>query len=733
MAAVKEANSKMYMTKTYPSMQSHDSAKSRYRHILQKSDFRTLYRQLHHLQGVKIAQHDHINIDEWLDPTSSQYNKVLDEAIFHYSARTTKTERLEVCIATPEMKEAAWKYAHKSQIMVDGTFGVCNKKMLLFIVMGVDEANRGVPLAFFLFSAPADNKQTSAGYDTDVLERMLDHWKSTMESRNGEVFDVWVAITDTDLMERGALLRVFSNIWLLICRFHLRQSWKNHRNTCLKGGTATHMDLKGRLKRLEDALVETELHTSAMMLLHQERETLAALQASEAEITSGDNSNLVAVDGALRHVQYLEDYWGRESLWRSWSKFGRLAAAALIKRSVNEVLPTTNHLESFNGVLKRTYLVRWQKGGRRLRLDVLINILVLKILPSVFLRHKLEDMESARRKAIITSLPGGADLLRAKHSGSSSSSRLAFLISDDVRDRAAAALVSNNQIGVPSVDVTGRIFTFTCLSSLAIAQEASPITYQVVLNVDRDGSCTCKDFVTRGGACKHLRAALVRTVILRASGISLPALCLPSSLEEAYTLRGKHLAEMLAVVPSSLSSLELSDSIKETTEAVADLLEAGGMSEDDEDEGDTIRTVDSACATRAAPAVMASVEKNLDSRQGLDDQTLARALFDLEHSAPKLKQLGQWLKDTHLSPGDVKQLQRVEVAKTDLDILTGQLNRLVLEAQQLEDAPPSHIADPSTRPRTPPPRTVAKRRVAEIIGPSPEKRASKRHDSHGVH
>ena len=146
---------------------------------------------------------------EWLDPNSPQFKKPLYDAIFHYSPRTSETERLELCIATSEMKEAAWKYAHHSQVLLDGTFGICDKKMLLFIVMGVDEANRGVPLAFFLFSAPEGNQRTSAGYNTDVLERLLKAWREEMGSRNGESFEVWVAITDTDLIEHSALILVF--------------------------------------------------------------------------------------------------------------------------------------------------------------------------------------------------------------------------------------------------------------------------------------------------------------------------------------------------------------------------------------------------------------------------------------------------------------------------------------------------------------------------------------------
>lgn len=111
------------------------------------------------------------NVDAWLDPKSPDYNKTLAAAVFHYKARAEKHERFEACIATEEMKSAAWTYGHGSQLILDGTFGVCNDKLLLFILMAVDEDRKGVPLAFLLFSAPSGNRFTAAGYNTSILTR----------------------------------------------------------------------------------------------------------------------------------------------------------------------------------------------------------------------------------------------------------------------------------------------------------------------------------------------------------------------------------------------------------------------------------------------------------------------------------------------------------------------------------------------------------------------------------
>lgn len=160
-------NRKYVLGCLYPG-QTADWAYSRHRRLLKKKDSRSLYRQAQRKEGIDVNERPHRNIDSWLNPLSPDYNPVLAEAVFFYSARASTEERLKICIATPEMKEVAWRYGHDQQILLDGTFGVCNSKILLFIGMGLDEEKKGVPLAFLLFSAPSGNKFTPAGYDTAI-------------------------------------------------------------------------------------------------------------------------------------------------------------------------------------------------------------------------------------------------------------------------------------------------------------------------------------------------------------------------------------------------------------------------------------------------------------------------------------------------------------------------------------------------------------------------------------
>ena len=221
---------------------------------------------------------------------------------------------------------------------------------LLFILMGVDEKKKGVPLTFLLFSAPGGNQKTCAGYNMEIIRKLLQKWKNSLGICGGESFKPYVAINNTDLMERGALVLVFPRIWLLICKFHLHQCWKNHQCKVLKGKSLEQTDLKQRLFHLEDSLIATVSISKARNLILSEMHVLIKKQ-----------SPLTAK--AIEHLKYLDSYWTTDALWHCWSDYGRKIASSLLKCPFEGVLPTTNHLESFNGVLKCKHLAQWQNGG----------------------------------------------------------------------------------------------------------------------------------------------------------------------------------------------------------------------------------------------------------------------------------------------------------------------------------------------------------------------------------
>lgn len=74
---------------------------------------------------------------------------------------------------------------------------------------------------------------------------------------------------------------------------------------------------------------------------------------------------------------------------------GRRRAADALGKPVEGVLPTTNHLESFNRVLKRGYIRRAEAGGKHLRFDIFFHFLITSIIPSIFETRRHEADHAA--------------------------------------------------------------------------------------------------------------------------------------------------------------------------------------------------------------------------------------------------------------------------------------------------------------------------------------------------
>lgn len=82
---IQATNREMFRVGAYPE-QPNDLQGSNYRWILKWYDTRTLYRCYNQSIGVNTNHAAHLNIDNWLNPSSKEYNAVLANAIFYYSA-----------------------------------------------------------------------------------------------------------------------------------------------------------------------------------------------------------------------------------------------------------------------------------------------------------------------------------------------------------------------------------------------------------------------------------------------------------------------------------------------------------------------------------------------------------------------------------------------------------------------------------------------------------------------
>ncbi|KAG8950584.1 hypothetical protein FRC03_012829 [Tulasnella sp. 419] len=542
MMTIKATNSKYIDLRFYIGMDD-PLVSNNFRFLILPTDSASLYRQLARSQGIHIHRRPQHNIHNWLDPKSDDFKTELYDAVFHYSPRTQENEIFEVLIATPEMRDAAWKYGHNSQIILDGTFGICDSQLLLFIAMGVDEEGHGVPLAFFLFSAPTGNRLTSSGYDTEILKKVLSKWKGWLESgTNKRTFNPLVAITDTDIRERAALTEVFPSITLLLCTFHIRQCWANKRRTLKlnRGGTFEANQILSQY-----VLWSFEVFTDAQRLLEGELRYMSELRSRPLYADSANS--------AIQFLTYLKDNWLSESLWFSWSRKGRQRAAAILERPVEDVLTTTNHLESFNRVLKRDHIKRLEKNGRRLRFDVLVFYLIIRIIPTIFSlrRHSLQYKKwLASRFNISPPSTGAGDATRmSSQAGLPQVAWLPKPLTDQSDSRTAKAhdMVKHNLMFNFSYPFhpSPIVLKAQCLSSTALPSEPVPLSYDVQIQTNGFGTCSCPDFRFRSakeGACKHLRALILlaeRTCSTKNDvGASLiPQYWLPMSIDSALKIR----------------------------------------------------------------------------------------------------------------------------------------------------------------------------------------------------
>jgi hypothetical protein len=251
----------IYHQKAYHNQQSTHPLQTNHRYDIQRSDLSRLYTRHNKSLGIDVKKRPENNVNNWMNEDSRDFHADIAASVFHYRPRAARTERFEFYISTPDMEKAAWTYVHNSQLILDGTFGVASSRLLLWIAMGIDSQGKGLPVAFFLFSAPAGSIATHAGYNTEIITHLLMTWKHWLSSRalaKNRIFEPTVVITDTDVKERGALTATWPSIHLLLCKFHLRQCWTNKRSVMLrKKETYSGASIILRIRKLESSCVRS--------------------------------------------------------------------------------------------------------------------------------------------------------------------------------------------------------------------------------------------------------------------------------------------------------------------------------------------------------------------------------------------------------------------------------------------------------------------------------------------
>jgi hypothetical protein len=247
-----------------------------------------------------------------------------------------------------------------------------------------------------------------------------------------------------------------------------------------------------------------------------------------------------------------------EHFWESWSQAGRVRAAAALGRPITGVVPTTNHLESFNRLLKRDHIRRLEKSGRRLRFDVFFHYLISRIIPSIF-QHR--QLLLAHKEWLDKRLP----LHRAAQPQSTApavSHPVAWTPNTPLEE------LSSRQLEGRDIAQLGRILGLRwidaltieaqCLSSkvLPIDLQLEPRMYTVRFHTSQFAWCSCPDFKYhsfKAGACKHIYATIEYVKTMRQLPFScIPSFTIPSTHEEAIGLYLQHQSS----IPAELHPVE---------------------------------------------------------------------------------------------------------------------------------------------------------------------------------
>ena len=291
------------------------------------------------------------------------------------------------------------------------------------------------------------------------------------------------------------------------------------------------------LNLLVCSLLDTIDHKTALRLVDDERVNITAIAKQ------GPASETAATRG-IAFLDYMVATWMPEPLWQGWSRKGRTVAAALLKIPIEGVLPTTNHLESFNGLLKRKYIPRWQRTGARIRFDFLIHILISRILPEIYSLRRSQDQYLSWVTDRFKESAGGVDLTKVVNSkgtlsrgaGAASGAGLYWFEPNERRDGEAIAIINLGRMrDVRPSQLLDQIEA-NCATTSANLADPNHTKYNLSMYRNGVASCSCQDFMIRGGACKHLRALRLVVITWAEKGFIQP-FHHPATLHEAQGLQ----------------------------------------------------------------------------------------------------------------------------------------------------------------------------------------------------
>lgn len=261
----------------------------------------------------------------------------------------------------------------------------------------------------------------------------------------------------------------------------------------------------------------------------------------------------------MEFVKYFKEHWiGNIEL--GWTYYGRLIAANILNITVNSIPNTNNHLESFNNQLKTHQLNRFKNGGNLLRLDILSVLLIKCITPNLLLRI---DLKKRLDIALDTRFTHYTSNSRKSDQNLQVFKQAAYYIPDKLRDQKAQVIIKEKKI----VNIE---YSKDSLLLMIESSGLNQVERQIyIVSLLPSIYCQCLDFLSRGGACKHIRAATIWINWLRSQPSQntyysnlqhnqLPLITLPSQ-KEAFKFLNKDQTNELLLLEQELQDVHRDD------------------------------------------------------------------------------------------------------------------------------------------------------------------------------
>jgi len=136
--------------------------------------------------GLDKRKAEEINIDQFFGPNGK--DNEITEATIYYKPRKEINDRFMLVLATKNQRDLAWKFGHQQILHLDGTFGISNKKVLLFTLLVLDDQKKGIPIGYLIFSAAGGAQRASSSYDHSILKELILRYKNKLEQEKGCAF-----------------------------------------------------------------------------------------------------------------------------------------------------------------------------------------------------------------------------------------------------------------------------------------------------------------------------------------------------------------------------------------------------------------------------------------------------------------------------------------------------------------------------------------------------------------